>query len=188
MRRWYLIYTKPASESVAATHLERQRYEVYLPRVVQTVRRAGRRVDRVGPLFPRYLFLRLNEGEQALAPATATVGVCNVVRFASRYAVVPEVVIHGLRERADPVTGLHRISCISQLAPGAGVRIRLGPFEGLEGVFEREAGAERVIVLLRLLGHSAPVCVPAESVMLTQASRSGMPIGAAQAIVASSVA
>jgi transcriptional antiterminator RfaH len=178
MRRWYLIYTKPASESVAATHLARQHYEVYLPQVAQTVRRTGRRVERVGPLFPRYLFLRLREGEQALAPAAATVGVCGIVRFASRYAVVPEGVIHDLRGRADPVTGLHRISCVPKLEPGAAVRIRLGPFEGLEGVFERAAGAERVVVLLQLLGQNAPVCVPAESVLLNQALPGGILPGA----------
>jgi transcriptional antiterminator RfaH len=168
MRRWYLLYTKPASESIALTHLARQHYEVYLPRVMQTVRRAGRRAERVGPLFPRYLFLRLNEGEQALAPAASTVGVCGIVRFASRYAVVPEAVIRDLRARADPLTGLHRIGCVAKLQPGTTVKIRLGPLDGLEGVFEREAGSERVVVLLRLLGQNAPVCVPAESVMLSQ--------------------
>ena len=169
MLRWYLIYTKPASETLAVAHLSRQHYEVYLPRVVQTVRRAGRRFERVGPLFPRYLFLQLNEGQQPLAPVASTAGVRGVVRFASRYAVVPEPVIRDLRARADPVTGLHRINCGATLKPGAAVRIRLGPFDGLEGVFEREAGAERVVVLLRLLGQEAPVCVPGEAVMLSQA-------------------
>lgn len=165
MRRWYLIYTKAANESVAATHLARQHYEVYLPKVVQTVRRTGRRFERVAPLFPRYLFLCLNEGEQALAPAASTVGVCGVVRFASRYGVVPEAVIDDLRVRADPVTGLHRICYEAKFERGAAVRVRLGPFDGLEGVFERESGAERVVVLLRLLGQSAQVCVPTDSIM-----------------------
>lgn len=169
MLRWYLVYTKPASEALAVSNLVRQHYQVYLPQAVQTVRRAGRRFDRVGPLFPRYLFLHLNEGTQALAPVASTVGVCGIVRFASRYAMVPEQVIRDLRARADPLTGLHRISCGAKLKPGAAVRIRLGPFDGLEGVFEREAGAERVVVLLRLLGQSAAVCVPAEAVMLSQA-------------------
>jgi transcriptional antiterminator RfaH len=169
MQRWYLIYTKPSSEALALKHLLRQRYDAYVPRVVQTVRRAGRCHERIGPLFPRYLFLRLNEGQQALAPVSSTVGVAGIVRFGARYTIVPDHVVHELQTRADPVTGLHRLNCGSKMMPGAAVRIRLGPLDGLEGVFEREAGADRVVVLLSLLGQSAPVYVPLDAVMLTQA-------------------
>ena len=169
MLRWYLIYTKPGSEALAVGNLARQHYDTYLPRVVQTVRRAGRRFERVGPLFPRYLFLRLNEGQQALGPVASTVGVRSIVRTGSGYTVVPERVIRDLQARADPHTGLHRLNCGTQFTPGAAVRIRLGPFDGLEGVFEREAGADRVVVLLTVLGQNAPVCVPADSILLSQA-------------------
>ena len=169
MLRWYLIHTKPASEDVALRNLMRQHYEVYLPRVLQSVRRAGRRCERIGPLFPRYLFLQLNEGYESLGPVASTVGVRGVVRFGSRYTIVPDRVIGDLQARADPVTGLHRLNCGAKLKPGVRVRIRLGPFDGLEGVFEREAGADRVVVLLELLGQKAPVCVPADCIMLSQA-------------------
>jgi len=169
MLRWYLIHTKPSSEAVALTNLERQGYEVYFPRVVQTLRRTGRRCERIGPLFPRYLFLHLNEGQQALRPVAFTTGVATVVRFGRCYTVVPDQVIHDLKARAEPHSGLHRLKCQSKLAPGAAVRIRLGPFDGLEGVFEREAGADRVIVLLKLLGQSAPVCVSLDSIVLSHA-------------------
>lgn len=169
MRRWYLVYTKPACEALALRNLLRQGYEVYLPRVVQTVRRAERRFERIVALFPRYLFLRLNEGQQALAPVASTLGVAAIVRFGGRYALVPDELIGELQSRADPVTGLHRLTCSESLRPGAVVRIRLGPFDGLEGVFERRAGADRVVVLLTLLGQAAPVCVPADSVTLSRA-------------------
>jgi transcriptional antiterminator RfaH len=169
MLRWYLIHTKPSSEAIAFTNLTRQDYHVYLPRVVQTVRRAGRCHERVVALFPRYVFLRLSEGEQALAPAASTVGVAAIVRFGSRYTVVPDRVIEDLQVRADPVTGLHRLSCGLKLTRGALVRISSGPFDGLEGVFEREAGTDRVVVLLKLLGQNAPVCIAADSILLRQA-------------------
>ena len=169
MLRWYLIHTKPSGENLALANLERQRYEVYLPRVVQTVRRAGQRHERVGPLFPRYLFLRLNEGEQAMGPVASTVGVTGIVRFGSKYTVVPDGVVQDLQARADPHTGLHSLKCGPKPTPGSTVRLVLGPFDGLEGVFEREAGADRVIVLLRLLGQNSAVCVPADSIVLSHA-------------------
>ena len=169
MLRWYLVLTKPSCETLALKNLERQHYDIYMPRVLQTVRSHGRRHERVVALFPRYLFLRLNEGHQALGPVAFTVGVAAIVRFGSRYTVVPDQVIRDLQARADPNTGLHRLSCGPKLRPGTPVRIRLGPFDGLEGVFERQAGADRVVILLKLLGQTAPVCVPSDYITLRHA-------------------
>jgi len=159
-RRWYLILTKPSSEAIARANLSRQGYEIYFPRLVQSLQRRGRRLDRIVPLFPRYLFLRLREGEQALGPVRCSVGVTSVVRFGSSCAVVPDEVIRELQARADPVSGLHRIVRDPPLAPGAKVSIAAGSFKGLDGVFEREAGAERVVVLLGVLGQEVPVRMP----------------------------
>jgi len=166
--QWYLIRTKSWSETPAETHLERQGYEVYLPRVMQPARSNGRWRDRILPLFPGYLFLRLNE-DQALAPVHSTLGVANVVRFGSRYAIVPPEVIGEMRSRVDPDTGLHRLSVGAPWVRGMPVRVTAGPFDGLEAIFQRQAGAERVVVLLKLLGQSASVCVPSDVVVLRHA-------------------
>jgi transcriptional antiterminator RfaH len=168
MLRWYLIRTKPASESLAVTNLDRQGYEVYWPRAIQAVRSNGRWRDRVVSLFPGYVFLHLNEGKQALNPVSSTVGVLNVVRFGSNHAVVPDRVIHDLQARADPSTGLQQLNHTSKLKAGAVVRIRMGPLDGLEGVFERHAGVERVLLLLEVLGQSTSVCVPRDAVLLAR--------------------
>lgn len=165
MLRWYVIHTKPASESVARTHLARQGYEVYLPRVIQPMRRAGRWRDRIVALFPRYLFLRLREGQQPLGPVRSSVGVSSVVHFGSSYAVVPDRIVTDIQSRADPESGLHRLSAPPSLTSGMDVRITGGLFEGLEGVFQRESGADRVVVLLKLLGQDASVRVPSALVM-----------------------
>jgi transcriptional antiterminator RfaH len=98
------------------------------------------------------------------------VGVANAVRFGSRYAIVPDEVVLELREQADPETGLHRLGRRASLLRGSPVRITAGPFDGLEGLFEREAGSERVIVLLRLLGQDAPVRIPSDFVVPAHAT------------------
>jgi transcriptional antiterminator RfaH len=163
--RWYLIHTKPAREVVAETNLRRQGYEVYYPRLVWPRRARGRWVDRVGSLFPRYLFLRLAVGHQALGPIRSTVGVANIVRFGYDYTVVPDSVIEDLRQRADSETGLHHLHSRALFEPGSSVRIVAGVFEGLEGVFQRESGDERVMLLLGLLGRETLVQLPASFVM-----------------------
>jgi transcriptional antiterminator RfaH len=162
VRRWYLIHTKASAETLAQVNLERQSYEVYLPRLLQPTLSRGRRRERVVPLFPRYLFLCLQQGVQSLAPVRSSVGVSGVVRFGGHYAEVADGVIQDLRSRADPTTGLHQLRRPAPLKPGTVVHLAAGPFDGLDGIFQRADGAARVVVLLKLLGQDTPVCVPAD--------------------------
>jgi transcriptional antiterminator RfaH len=166
MQRWYLIHTKPSSELVAETNLQRQGYEIYLPRLIQSSFR-GSRQERVVPLFPRYLFLRLSEGLQSLGPIRSSVGVAGVVRFGSSYAVVADGVLNSLRARGEQGSGFHRLAVRPPLRFGTRVRVTSGLFDGLEGVFERESGADRVVLLLKLLGQDARVCVSLNSIQPT---------------------
>jgi transcriptional antiterminator RfaH len=166
--QWYLICSKPLAEMTARRHLERQGFATYLPRLVQLVRRQQRWTESIGPLFPRYLFLQLEPG-QALRPVHSTVGVSHVVRFGTRCAVVPDAIVAELRTRADPLTGLHRLRARPGLTPGTPVRITAGPFDGVEGIFERRGGGERVVVLLKLLGQDASVCVSEDSISVCNA-------------------
>ena len=69
MLRWYVVHTKPSCEAVADVNLRRQGYDVYFPRAISGSRRRGRLREHVVALFPRYLFLRLDEGRQPLAPS-----------------------------------------------------------------------------------------------------------------------
>ena len=159
--RWYLIHTKSRREEVAENNLRRQGYQVYHPRLLRPARIRGRWVDRVSSLFPRYLFLRLAVGHQAMAPVRSTVGVGNIVRLGFDYTVVPDAIVENLRLRADAETGLHRLHDHSLLKPGSNVRIVAGVFDGLEGVFQRDSGDERVVLLLGLLGRDTLVQLPA---------------------------
>jgi transcriptional antiterminator RfaH len=162
--RWYLIHTKPAAESIAEANLGRQGFRVYYPRLLRTVCIRARRVSRVAPLFPRYLFLSLDVGNQTMAPVRSTVGVADIVRFGYAYAAVPSVVVTELQGRSDPVTGLHSLRQ-AQHEPGAAVTIVGGVFDGLEGIFHSRCGSDRVVVLLKLLGREAPVRIPTEFVL-----------------------
>jgi transcriptional antiterminator RfaH len=164
MSCWYLVRTKPSREATAHLNICRQGYESYLPRLLRTVRCKGRLVERVGALFPRYLFVRLEEGSQSLAPVRSSVGVSDVVRFGADYAVVPAKVICDLRAREEPASGLHRMVGDQPFVRGAPVRLSSRPFGGLEGVFVCHDGAARVIILLSLLGQETRVCVPIQFV------------------------
>jgi transcriptional antiterminator RfaH len=171
LRRWFLVLTKASAEKSAVTNLERQGYRVYYPRLLQLALRRGRWIERIVSLFPRYLFVQLDVATQSLAAIRSTVGVSSIVRFGLDAAVVPDRIVDGLLRRADAESGLHRLNERNVLHHGSRVKVLTGAFEGLEGVFERETGGERAVVLLRILGNQTPVYLPSD--FLVKASDAG---------------
>lgn len=157
--RWFLVLAKASGEEVARTNLHRQGYAVYYPRLLRRALYRGRWAERIVPLFPRYLFVQLDTSCQALAPVRSTLGIVDFVRFGSKPALVPDSIVEDLRGRADAATGLHRLHAHA-LEHGAAVSVISGVFAGLDGIFEREVGEQRVVVLLRLLGQETAVRVP----------------------------
>lgn len=162
--RWYLVRTKVRGEGIAQFQLERQGYTVYYPRVVRPVRCRGRALERVEPLFPRYVFVRVDVVRQSLGPVRYTFGVSEIVRFGERYAAIPDQVIRALMDRADPASGLHALK-EPRFVRGAAVRVAGGVFGGLEGVFERYEGEQRVLILLEVLGRQTRIRMQAHQVV-----------------------
>ena len=150
MNHWYAAFCKTRGEETAAANLDNQGYTVYLPQMLTQSRRAGKWVDRIVPLFPRYLFLKPRDASQSLAPVRSTLGVLNLVRFGGQPAMLSDSVVEALRARQDPAAGVLLQRTVFK--PGAAVKFVEGPLLGLEGIFSKESGEERVIVLLDLLG------------------------------------
>lgn len=81
-----------------------------------------------------------------------------MVRFGEQYAEVSPQVISNLRATASSKTGLHSLAKDAErIKPNSSVRINNGPFFGLQGIFVRECGEDRVLVLLNILGQDRPV-------------------------------
>lgn len=149
--QWYLVYTKPRQETVAQLNLERQRYTVYLPRVRQPRRHRGRMISIVAPMFPRYLFIRLDQETHNWGPIRSTIGVASMVRFGQVPAAVPDDLVALLRAREDK--GGIQVLPVEQYRRGAKVRIIDGGFAGYEGIFIARSARDRVAVLLQVLGR-----------------------------------
>ena len=159
MRHWYAVHTKPRHEHLAAQHLARQGYDLYLP--LARERRPGRLGAElhVVPLFARYLFVRLDLASDNAAPIRSTVGCRGLVRFGERTPHLPQAVVDALRARAD-ADGVIPLECQQKWQEGQRVRIESGPFEGLNGIYRARCGNERAIVLMHWLGAERAVAVP----------------------------
>lgn len=155
---WSVVICKPRQESVAFENLARQNFCVYLPRIKIRKRRAGRWIDSVEPLFPRYLFIKINMLLQNTAPIRSTLGVVSLLRFAQTLAVLPDAVISAIQAREDAATCLLQDQR-QQFKVGEAVQVIEGPLKGLEGLFNQARGDGRVMVLLELLGQMNRVVI-----------------------------
>lgn len=169
MLRWFLILTKPSGERTAKENLERQGYRVYYPRLARRAFYRGRWTERIVSLFPRYVFLQIDAAQQSVSPVRSTRGVVDVVRFGNECAVVANAIVDGLIQRADAHCGLHRLNCDPVFAPGDAVSVIGGTLQGFEGIFEREMGKDRVVVLLKILGRETPVRLPLQFLLSSSA-------------------
>ena len=159
--RWYAIRTKVNREKDVEKRLKDFRLEVFLP-WMRTRRRIGSRFHWIlAPLFPGYVFCRLDMVVSGKA-ARYSPGVKDFLTFGSRIAEVGESIIEALRERCPG--GVAEIDPVSA-KPGEVVRINEGPFSGLEAVFEQKLkGSERVAVLLDILGRQTRIVLPSETI------------------------
>ncbi|HJQ21034.1 MAG TPA: transcription termination/antitermination NusG family protein [Gemmatimonadaceae bacterium] len=90
---WKLVYTKARCEAWCEANLRNQGFAVISPRV-----RSGD--ERLGPLFPRYVFIGHGEGRD-IRSVRSTRGVHSVVQFGDRPLRVPQAVIDEVRARMD---------------------------------------------------------------------------------------
>ena len=64
--KWLVAYTKPRLELVALQNLERQNFEVYLPRYKKFKNTEEGPVPVFEPMFPRYILFRPSKAEQSI--------------------------------------------------------------------------------------------------------------------------
>jgi transcriptional antiterminator RfaH len=155
-RRWYSVYSKPQKERFAQIHLQSKGVEVFLPQLVMP--RSSIASRRVVPLFPSYLFVRIDILSGESAYVVWSPGVKYLVSFNGVPPSIDDDVIQFLKDRAD---SSGQIQASSNLTRGQRVRVIRGPFEGLEALIERPPdGRGRVKLLLNMLNRQVQAEIP----------------------------
>ncbi|MCH8847268.1 MAG: transcription/translation regulatory transformer protein RfaH [Proteobacteria bacterium] len=165
MKNWYLIHTKPKQESVAKENLLRQNYCIYLPMAVTRRRRDGRTKRTVEALFPRYLFIHLDDSTDDWAPIRSTIGVSKLVRFGIIPAKISEDLGETIKKRENE-EGIHELQS-GNFEEGQKVRIAEGPFEGYEAIFKSKSGRERAVLLLNIAQNMSKIQIDIDKIEST---------------------
>ena len=160
--RWYAAYTCPRHEKRVAEQLERKAVESFLP-LYETVRQWKNGRARVQlPLFPGYVFTRI-----ALRDRLQVLELPSVVRlvgFNGLPTALPDEEMRALRSGLNGP--MHAEPC-PYLTVGRRVRIKAGPFRGLEGILARKKNGFRFVLSLKLIQRSIAVEVDAVDIDAT---------------------
>ena len=156
---WRVFYTKPRAEKRVAERLAAGGHEAFLP-LRATLRQWSDRRQRVEtPLFPGYLFARVDE--RARLAVLEDEGVVKTVHFGGTLAVVPEremALIRALAESPEQVEAVAR----DAFPLGAEVYVSRGPLAGTHG---------------RVVGHPRDLYLLVEVPSVQQAVRIHLPAG-----------
>lgn len=157
-KRWYVAFTKPRQEETAQYFLNLKGLEVFYPKLLLPYANRGGR--QILPLFPNYIFVRIDVASQDYSQVLWCRGIKRFISFGDRPADVADSVIKFMRDQAND-DGL--IAAKSNLKIGDEVRITNGPFKGLFGIIQEPPDAKcRVKVLMAILSRQVQVQVPAE--------------------------
>lgn len=155
---WAVVNTQPHRERVALENLERQGFRAYCP-LIRRQRSHGRRVEAVHrPLFPGYLFVRLDTGSQRWRPMLSTLGVRTVICNGDRPSLIEDAFVQGLKSReCDGVIARPA----SPYRVGQRVRMAGGAFDGLAATIVAMHEKDRLTVLMQMLSRPVKVEVGA---------------------------
>lgn len=161
--RWFAVKVQPRRDALAELHLTKQGFETFAPKVAAAKRAATLRgKPLLVPLFPGYLFVRLDLGRHRWRSVNGTIGVSHLVQFGDAPAAAPCGLIEGLRARTMPDG---RFSFDEDLQVGEAVRVVGGAFDGWIGRLKGCDGQGRVAVLLEAFAERAPVRFPRGSIV-----------------------
>lgn len=156
--RWYVVHTHPRQEDRAEKNFRLWNLETFFPRIVD--RRYNRFTGDVArivkPLFPRYIFLRLNI-EKLYHKVRFTRGVHSVVSFNNRPCFLDDQII-ALIKSGIGRDGFVRIG--EEFKVGDEVVIKDGLLKDFTGIFERRMnGSDRVMILLKTINYQVHVAI-----------------------------
>lgn len=151
-QHWYALYTSARHEKRVAQQITGRRMSCFLP-LYRSVRRwKDRRKELELALFPGYVFVQMSLSNKLRVLEVP--GVVRLVSFNGKPAPLPAEEIEALRNR---LSGSAKVEPHPYLRAGRKVRVRSGPFQGLEGVIVRRKDRCRLIFSIDLIQRSLAV-------------------------------
>lgn len=161
MKQWYVVYTKPREDARAQEHLTNQGYDTFRPMLKHHRLVKGGQKTVLESLFPRYIFIELDQETSNWSRLRSTRGVTSVVSFNQEPAIVDDRFVSELKQKLNADNVLDQTAQQQSLfKAGQQVEIIEGSFYGLHAIVKAQTSEERVVVLLNMLGAQHAVTMP----------------------------
>jgi transcription termination/antitermination protein NusG len=151
-RRWWAFYTKARQEKAFARQLHLLEVPFYLPLVPKNNQIRGRRVRSYVPLFGGYCFVFGTDEERVRGLTTNRVSTVLPVTDQQQ-------LWHDLQQVERLIAAEAPLTLEARLQKGDRVRVRKGPFAGVEGIIEQRRSVARLIVYVQLLQQGVSVAI-----------------------------
>ena len=148
---WYVVYTNVNKEVISEKNLIRQNFITYLPQYKKIIKHARKISTVVRPLFPRYLFVKLDLVKQRWHLINSTYGVNVLITMEEKPVKILDKIINEIKSY-DNSDGIANISPYSSMTLGEEVNIIDGLFSGRKAIFDGLTEDNRIKVLFNLLG------------------------------------
>jgi transcriptional antiterminator NusG len=157
---WYALYVKSRHEFFIYSELVKKGMDVFLPSIKKLRQWQDRKKLVEFPIFPGYLFVKLQPISGEFLKVLKTKGVVTIVSSnPGNPSPISTQEIHSLRLLIENGKD---IDIYPQLKEGERVRIKRGLLRGAEGILVEKAEQYIFVVNIKLLGKSVGVKVYAD--------------------------
>ena len=156
---WYVAHTRPRCEKKLTRFTEREGFHTTLPCVNTVHKYKGKTVSFRKPLFPNYVFLKLEkEQRQKVFQNDYVANLLDVPNQEEFEAQLADIL--------TAIDSEEEIQLAPQIKKGTQVAIKHGSLRGLEGWVEKREGMCTVLLRLDFIGQAAAVKVDANDLEL----------------------
>jgi transcription antitermination factor NusG len=152
---WFVAHTKPRREKKVVDYCLRQAIAATLPCYDSAHKYRGKTVVFRKPLFPGYVFLRLEPSQKE--PVRQNDHVANLLEVHDQATF--EHQLHDILLALELRIGVRLAPAIGD---GMRVRIKAGPLQGIEGWVEQRYGMSTVMLRLDFINQAAAVKLDAD--------------------------
>ena len=157
---WYVLYTKPRNEKKTAKLLEEKGIEVYCP-VREVMKQWSDRKKKVAePVFPSYIFVRLEDYSQEQTSVLMTPGAVRFLFWLKKPGVVRDEEIIAIRQFLDDY---REAEITVNFSEGDNVVVTVGPLKEQQGQLLKIRG-NKATLQVRSLGWNITAELPLQAI------------------------
>ena len=150
-KKWYILVTRSRYEKKCDRVLSLNGYETYLPLNKELKQWSDRKKWVEYPLFPGYIFVKFSSKERF--NILHTDGIAPIIQFENIDYCINNELIDSIKEYLINNSKPILIKTLD-LEIGEEIRIKNGPFKGLQGVLTQIKGKAKVLITIEAIGQA----------------------------------